>query len=144
MGVEVEEKYGGVGSTFVNSIIVVEELAKVDPTVSLLVDIHNTLIINMLNKLGTQDQKDEWLPRLATDSISCFALSEAESGSDAFAMRTVAKEDGDDYLISGSKMWISNSQEAKLFLLMANAKPEEVRREAVFLFFSVSFVIGAK
>ena len=128
MGVEVPEEYGGVGSTFVNSLIVVEELAKVDPSISVLVDIHNTLIINILNKLGTSEQKQQWMPRLATDTISSFALSEAESGSDAFAMRTVAKADGDDFVINGSKMWISNSKEAGLFLLMANAKPEKVRR----------------
>ncbi|KAA3676954.1 short/branched chain acyl-CoA dehydrogenase [Paragonimus westermani] len=123
MGIEVPLKFGGSELNFVSSLVAIEEIAKVDPSVSILVDIQNTLIISLLKRFGTPDQQECWLPRLNTDIIGSFCLSEASSGSDAFAMQTVAKHDGTDFIISGSKMWISNSKEAGLFLIMANANP---------------------
>lgn len=124
MGVEVPEKYGGCGSSFTSALLVVEELAKVDPSVSVMVDIHNTIVNNCLSYWASERLKEQWLPRLATDCLGAFALSEASSGSDAFALRTTAKRDGDHYMLNGEKMWISNSQEAGVFLVMANADPE--------------------
>ncbi|KAF6775756.1 hypothetical protein AHF37_05169 [Paragonimus kellicotti] len=123
MGIEVPVKFGGSELNFVSSVVAIEEVAKVDPSVSILVDIQNTLIVSLLKRYGTPDQQECWLPRLNTEIIGSFCLSEASSGSDAFAMQTIAKRDGADFIISGSKMWISNSKEAGLFLVMANANP---------------------
>lgn len=121
MGVEVEKKYGGMGSTFMGSCLVVEELAKIDPAVAVLCDIQNTLNNTLIRNLGTEEQKQKYLPRLAKDMISSFCLSEAGSGSDAFAMQTRADRQGDYFVINGTKQWISNSVEAGVFLVMANA-----------------------
>ncbi|KAF7252934.1 hypothetical protein EG68_09807 [Paragonimus skrjabini miyazakii] len=126
MGIEIPVKFGGSELNFVSSVVAIEEIAKVDPSVSILVDIQNTLIVSLLKRFGTPDQQECWLPRLNTEIIGSFCLSEASSGSDAFAMQTVAKRDGADFIISGSKMWISNSKEAGLFLVMANANPSAV------------------
>ncbi|CAH0385011.1 unnamed protein product [Bemisia tabaci] len=123
MGVEIEEEYGGSGCSFMSSIIVVEELAKVDPAVTVLVDIQNTLINSLFRKLGTPQQKQTYLPKLAQNTVGSFCLSEASSGSDAFSLKTTATQDGDDYIINGAKMWISNSDLADVFLVMANANP---------------------
>nr|CAD7457683.1 unnamed protein product [Timema tahoe] len=123
MGIEIGTEYGGTGSTFFSSILVVEELSKVDPSVSLYVDIHNTLVNALIMKIGTPKQKQRYLPRLAQDTGGCFCLSEAQSGSDAFAMKTVAKKTGSDYIINGTKMWISNADIGGVFLVMANANP---------------------
>ncbi|KAF5394594.1 Long-chain specific acyl-CoA dehydrogenase mitochondrial [Paragonimus heterotremus] len=123
MGIEVPVKFGGSELNFVSSVVAIEEIAKVDPSVSILVDIQNTLIVSLLKRFGTPDQQECWLPRLNTEIIGSFCLSEASAGSDAFAMQTVAKRDGTDFILSGSKMWISNSKEAGLFLIMANANP---------------------
>nr|CAD7574451.1 unnamed protein product [Timema californicum] len=123
MGIEIGTEYGGTGSTFFSSILVVEELSKVDPSVSLYVDIHNTLVNALIMKIGTPEQKQRYLPRLAQDTGGCFCLSEAQSGSDAFAMKTIAKKTGSDYIINGTKMWISNADIGGVFLVMANADP---------------------
>nr|CAD7590064.1 unnamed protein product [Timema genevievae] len=123
MGIEIGTEYGGTGFTFFSSILVVEELSKVDPSVSLYVDIHNTLVNALIMKIGTPEQKQRYLPRLAQDTGGCFCLSEAQSGSDAFAMKTVAKKTGSDYIINGTKMWISNADIGGVFLVMANADP---------------------
>ncbi|KAJ8928383.1 hypothetical protein NQ314_019048 [Rhamnusium bicolor] len=125
MGIEIDPHYGGAGCNFMTTILTIEEIAKVDPAVSVLVDIHNTLVNAVIKKLGTDEQKEKYLPRLATDTSSSFALSETTSGTDAFALRTTAKKDGTDYILNGSKMWISNSDIAGLFLVMANANPTE-------------------
>ena len=103
----------------------VEEISRVDPSVAVLVDIHNTLTINAIRFWGSLDLQEKWLPRLATDTVSSFALSEAGSGSDAFAMTTTATLDDDDgsYVLNGSKLWISSSKEAGVFLVFANANP---------------------
>ncbi|XP_051968821.1 short/branched chain specific acyl-CoA dehydrogenase, mitochondrial-like [Xyrauchen texanus] len=123
MGIEIGAEYGGTGSTFFSSILVIEELAKVDPSVSVLCDIQNTLINTLLMKLGTDEQKERYLTRLASDMIGSFCLSEAESGSDAFSLKTKAEKRNDYYIINGAKMWISNAEHAGVFLVMANADP---------------------
>ncbi|XP_019739088.1 short/branched chain specific acyl-CoA dehydrogenase, mitochondrial isoform X1 [Hippocampus comes] len=123
MGIEIDAEYGGTGSTFFSSILVIEELAKVDPSVAVLCDIQNTLINTLLMQLGTAAQKEQYLSRLCTDMIGSFCLSEAESGSDAFALKTRAEKHKDYYVINGSKMWISNAENAGVFLVMANVDP---------------------
>ncbi|XP_056627419.1 short/branched chain specific acyl-CoA dehydrogenase, mitochondrial isoform X1 [Triplophysa dalaica] len=123
MGIEIGTEYGGTGSTFFSSMLVIEELAKVDPSVAVLCDIQNTLINTLLADLGTQEQKERYLPRLASDTVGSFCLSEAESGSDAFSLKTKAEKQKDYYIINGSKMWISNAEHAGVFLVMANAEP---------------------
>jgi hypothetical protein len=127
MGLEVPEDYGGMNCNFTATCLVVEEIARVDPSVAILVDIHNTLTINALRFWGSSDLQEMWLPRLCQNTVSSFALSEAESGSDAFAMKTTAtlSEDGDHYIINGTKLWISNAKEAGVFLLFANADPSK-------------------
>lgn len=123
MGIEIDPEYGGTGSTFFASILVIEELAKVDPSVAVLCDIQNTLINTLISNLGTAEQKEKYLSRLSTDMVGSFCLSEAESGSDAFALKTKAEKHGDYYVINGSKMWISNAEHAGVFLVMANVDP---------------------
>uniref|UniRef100_A0A3B3TZB8 Short/branched chain specific acyl-CoA dehydrogenase, mitochondrial n=1 Tax=Poecilia latipinna TaxID=48699 RepID=A0A3B3TZB8_9TELE len=123
MGVEIDPEYGGTGSSFFSSILVIEELAKVDPSVAVLCDIQNTLINTLFVKLGTPAQKEKYLSRLSTDMIGSFCLSEAESGSDAFALKTRAEKHKDYFVINGSKMWISNAEHAGVFLVMANVDP---------------------
>ncbi|XP_057682670.1 short/branched chain specific acyl-CoA dehydrogenase, mitochondrial [Corythoichthys intestinalis] len=123
MGIEIDPEYGGTGSTFFSSILVIEELAKVDASVAVLCDIQNTLINTLFMQLGTAAQKEKYLNRLSTDMIGSFCLSEAESGSDAFALKTRAEKHKDYYVINGSKMWISNAENAGVFLVMANVDP---------------------
>jgi len=125
MGMEIPEEYGGSGMNFTSACLAVEEISRVDPSVAILVDIHNTLTNNAVRFWGSAKLQKKWLPRLATDTISSFALSEAGSGSDAFAMKTIARisDDKTHYVINGSKLWISNAKEAGVFLLFANADP---------------------
>eukprot|EP00168_Porphyra_purpurea_P008265 TRINITY_DN2042_c0_g1_i4.p2 TRINITY_DN2042_c0_g1~~TRINITY_DN2042_c0_g1_i4.p2 ORF type:complete len:380 (+),score=97.26 TRINITY_DN2042_c0_g1_i4:197-1336(+) len=123
MGVEVPAVHGGGGMSFTSSIIVIEELAKVDAAVSAVVDIHNTLLCNAVRRHGDEAQQAEWLPRLATTSLGAFCLSEAGSGSDAFALKTTAVRDGGGWVLNGTKAWISNAKEADIFLVFANADP---------------------
>ncbi|KAK9885892.1 hypothetical protein WA026_013766 [Henosepilachna vigintioctopunctata] len=123
LGVEIEEEYGGAGCNFMITMLTVEEISKIDPSVAVLVDIQNTLVNAIIQKLGTPEQKQQYLPRLAKDMVGSFCLTETTSGTDAFAMKTTAKKDGSDYIINGSKMWISNSDLAGLFIVMANANP---------------------
>ncbi|XP_074089529.1 short/branched chain specific acyl-CoA dehydrogenase, mitochondrial isoform X1 [Macrotis lagotis] len=123
MGIEIETKYGGTGASFFSSVLAIEELAKVDASVSVLCDIQNTLINTLFRKCGTEEQKAIYLTKLAKDTIGSFCLSEAQSGSDAFALKTKAEKKGDYYIINGSKMWISNAEYAGVFLVMANANP---------------------
>ena len=124
MGVEIGEEHGGAGATFTCSCIVIEELARVDPSVAAMVDIHNTINNNVFNMWASDRLKAKWLPRLAQDTVSSFCLSEAGSGSDAFALRTSAVRDGDDFVLNGEKMWISSAEQSGVFLVMANANPE--------------------
>ncbi|CAF0864612.1 unnamed protein product [Brachionus calyciflorus] len=123
MGVEIPSQYGGTNSSFFSSILVVEELAKVDGSISVMCDIQNTLINTMLMNLGSDYLKDKYLPKLATSMIGSFCLSEAGSGSDAFALKTTATKNGDYYTINGNKLWISNSKHAGVFFVMANVNP---------------------
>ena len=125
MGVETPEEHGGAGASFFTAIIGVEELSRVDPSVGVLMDVQNTLVNNALIRWGSPEQKKKYLPRLAADTVGAYALSEAGSGSDAFAMQTKAVEQGDHYVLNGQKLWITNGVEAEIFVVFANAKPEE-------------------
>jgi alkylation response protein AidB-like acyl-CoA dehydrogenase len=124
MSIETPEEYGGAGASFFTAIIAVEELSRVDASVGVLVDVQNTLVNNALIKWGNEDQKKKYLPQLASEKVGAYALSEAGSGSDAFAMQTRAVDDGDHYLINGRKLWITNGNEADIFIVFANANPE--------------------
>ncbi|MBV9223286.1 MAG: acyl-CoA dehydrogenase [Acidobacteriaceae bacterium] len=119
MGIDIQEQYGGQGGTFFQSILAIEELAKVDPSASVIVDVQNTLVNNAIERWGNPKQKQRYLPRLATESLGAYALSEPASGSDAFALTTRAVLDGNGYRISGRKLWITNAAEADIFLLFA-------------------------
>ncbi|CAL7938097.1 unnamed protein product [Xylocopa violacea] len=123
MGIETPEKYGGSECNFMTTILAVEEIAKVDGAVAALVDIHNTLVNSLIRKVATEEQKAKYLPRLAQDYPGSFCLTEPGSGSDAFSLKTEAKKDGSEYVINGTKMWISNSDIAGLFVVFANANP---------------------
>lgn len=125
MAIEVDADYGGANSSFFVSCLVVEELAKIDPAVAVMCDIQNTLIVTLFRKYGTPQQKAEYLPCLARNMVGSFCLSEVASGSDAFAMETKAEKKGDYFVINGSKMWISNAEQAGVFLVFANAAPEK-------------------
>jgi short-chain 2-methylacyl-CoA dehydrogenase len=125
MGIEIPEHFGGGGASFFHAVLAVEALSRVDPSVGVLVDVQNTLVINALLRWGTDDLKRRYLPRLAADTVGAYALSEAGSGSDAFAMATRASEHGDDgFVITGRKLWITNGNEAGIFIVFANVKPE--------------------
>ena len=123
MGIEIPEEYGGVGGSFFSSILAVEEISAVDPAIGVLVDVQNTLTVNALLRWGTEAQKQQYLPRMATDTICSYALSEASSGSDAFALTTSARADGDQYILNGRKLWISNAAEAGLFIVFTTVDP---------------------
>ncbi|KAF7731252.1 hypothetical protein EC973_000668 [Apophysomyces ossiformis] len=125
MGLETEAELGGAECSFTGAILAVEELAKVDPSISALCDIHNTLTNTMIRKWGNKEQKEKYLSRLATDTVGSFCISEAGAGSDAFALQTRAEDKGDHYLLNGGKMWISNSGEADIFVVFANVDPSK-------------------
>ncbi len=124
MGIEVPESFGGAGGTFFHSVLAVEELSRVDPSIGVLVDVQNTLVINAFVRWGNDDLKRRYLPRLAADTVGAYALSEAGSGSDAFALVTRAREDGDAFVLSGRKLWITNANEADIFLVFASVSPD--------------------
>jgi alkylation response protein AidB-like acyl-CoA dehydrogenase len=124
MGIEIPESHGGAGASFFHSVLAVEALSRVDPSIGVLVDVQNTLVINALLRWGSDDIKRRYLPRLASNTIGAYALSEAGSGSDAFAMSTRAAEAGDGFVITGRKLWITNGNEADLFIVFANVNPE--------------------
>ncbi len=124
MGVEIPEAYGGGGARFFHGVLAVEALSAVDPAVGLLVDVQNTLVTNALLRWASADQRQRYLPRLATDTVGAYALSEAGSGSDAFALATRARPDGDGYVLNGRKLWISNGNEAGVVIVFANVNPE--------------------
>ena len=119
MGIEIPERFGGTGSTFFNSIMVIEALARIDASLGVMVDVQNTLVINALLRWGTEAQQEQYLTRLAKDTVGAYALSESQSGSDAFALRTSARDAGDHWVLNGSKLWITNGKEAGVFVLMA-------------------------
>ena len=124
MGIEIPEEYGGQGGSFFQAVLAVEELAAVDPSAAVIVDVQNTLVINAVMRWATDDQKRRYLPRLAKDTAASYALSEAGSGSDAFALQTRARREGDAWVLEGRKLWITNALEAGLYLVFANVKPE--------------------
>jgi alkylation response protein AidB-like acyl-CoA dehydrogenase len=123
MGIEIPEEYGGAGGSFFDAILAVEEISAVDPSVGVMVDVQNTLCINALVRWANEEQKKKYLPRLAADTIGSYALSEAGSGSDAFALQTRATKRGDDYVLNGQKLWITNAKEAGLFIVFATLDP---------------------
>lgn len=124
MGIEVPEEFGGSGGTFFLSVLGVETLARVDASAAVIVDVQNTLVNNALLRWGTDEQKKNYLPRLAGDTVGAYALSEAASGSDAFALETRAVEDGDSYLLNGQKLWTTNGAEAGIFIVFATLDRE--------------------
>ncbi len=119
MGIEIPEQFGGAAGTFFEAILAVEEISAVDPAVGVLVDVQNTLCINALIRWANEEQKQRYLPRFAVDTIGAYALSEARSGSDAFALETRATPQGDSYVLNGQKLWITNAKEAGLFIVFA-------------------------
>jgi len=123
MGVEVPEAHGGPGASFFNAILAVEALAVIDPSVSVLVDVQNTLVANALLRWASEAQKEQYLPRLCRDWVGSYALSEAGSGSDAFALAARAERRGDRWVLNGRKLWITNAAESSLFLVFANVDP---------------------
>ena len=123
MGIEIPEEFGGTGADFFTSILIVEALSRVDPSVGTLVDVQNTLVINAMLRWGSDELKAHYLPQLASDTIGAYALSEAGSGSDAFALSCRATEDGGDWVIEGHKLWITNGSEAELFIVFATVDP---------------------
>ena len=125
MGVEVPESMGGAGSSFFTAVLVVEELSRVDPSAAVLVDVQNTLVNNCMLRFGSDAVKQRFLPRLATEVVGAYALSEAGSGSDAFALQTRATRTDDEWVLDGRKLWITNGAEAGLFIVFANAAPEQ-------------------
>jgi alkylation response protein AidB-like acyl-CoA dehydrogenase len=123
MGIEVPEQFGGPGGTFFEAVLAVEEISAIDPSVGVLVDVQNTLCINALIRWGSAAQKQQFLPRLAVDTVGAYALSEASSGSDAFALQTRAQKSDDGYILNGRKLWITNALEASLFIIFATVDP---------------------
>ena len=123
MGIEIPERHGGSGGTFFHAVLAVEALARVDASVAVLVDVQNTLVINALMRWGDDDLKGRYLPRLAATSVGAYALSEAGSGSDAFALQTRAVEAGGDLVLNGRKLWITNAKEADVFIVFATIDP---------------------
>jgi len=123
MGIEIPDEHGGAGATFFMSVLVVEELARVDASLAVLVDVQNTLVNNALLRWGTADQKSRYLPALASKWVGAYALSEAGSGSDAFALACRAHDRGDHFELTGRKLWITNAAEADLFVVMATVDP---------------------
>jgi len=124
MAIEVPDALGGAGGTFFHSVLAVESLSRVDPSVGVLVDVQNTLVINAFLRWGTDDQRQRHVRRLASGAVGAYALSEAGSGSDAFALATRATEQGDGFRVSGRKLWITNGNEADLFIVFATVNPE--------------------
>ncbi len=123
MGIEIPEQYGGGGGTFFEAILAVEELSRVDPSVGVLVDVQNTLVNNALLRWASPAQQQQYLPRMASQWVGSYALSEAGSGSDAFALQTRAEDKGDHWLLNGQKLWITNGKESNLFIIIATVDP---------------------
>ena len=124
MGIEVPDADGGAGGTFFHAVLAVEALSRVDPSIGVLVDVQNTLVVNALLRWGSEAQRREYLPRLAQKTVGAYALSEAQSGSDAFALTTRAVERGDTFALTGRKLWITNAHEADIFIVFATVNPD--------------------
>jgi alkylation response protein AidB-like acyl-CoA dehydrogenase len=125
MGIEIPEEFGGSGGSFFQCILAIEELSAVDPSAGVIVDVQNTIVNNVFLHYASDDLKRRYLPRLAADTVGSYALSEAGSGSDAFALSTQAREDGSGFVLSGRKLWITNAGESGIFVIFANASPAD-------------------
>ena len=125
MGIEVPDEYGGQGGTFFNAILAVEEMSRVDASAGVIVDVQNTLVNNAILRWGNDEQKNKYLERQAADTVGAYALSEAGSGSDAFALTTKGEDKGDHFVLNGRKLWITNGAEAGLFIVFANIAPDK-------------------
>lgn len=124
MGIEIPEKYSGGGGTFMMSIVAIEQISRIDASAGVFMDVQNTLVINAFNNFASESLQEKYLPQLATDKVGAYCLSEAGSGSDAFALKTSAKEMDDHFVLNGSKLWITNANEADIFLVFANVNQE--------------------
>ncbi len=124
MGIDIPEKYGGGGGTFMMSIVAIEQISRIDASAGVFMDVQNTLVNNAFVNFADEHLKEKYLPLLANEKVGAYCLSEAGSGSDAFALKCRAVEDGDHYVLNGAKLWITNANEADIFLVMANANPE--------------------
>ena len=124
MGIEIPEKYSGGGGSFFMSIVAIEQISRIDASTGVFMDVQNTLVNNAFLNWGSEDIKERYLPQLATEKVGAYCLSEAGSGSDAFALKTRAKEEGDHYVLNGSKLWITNANEADIFLVLATVDPD--------------------
>lgn len=124
MGIDIPEKYSGGGGTFMMSIVAIEQISRVDASAGVFMDVQNTLVNNAFVNFASDHLKDKYLPQLATEKVGAYCLSEAGSGSDAFALKASAKKDGDDYVLNGAKLWITNANEADIFLVMATVDPD--------------------
>lgn len=124
MGIEIPDTMGGAGASFFTAVLVVEELSRIDPAVGVFVDVQNTLVNNALLRYGSTGVQEQYLPRLASDTVGAYALSEAGSGSDAFALQTRARDEGDHWVLDGRKLWITNGGEAGVFIIFANVDPD--------------------
>jgi len=125
MGIEVPEEYGGQGGSFFNAILAVEELSRVDASAGVIVDVQNTLVNNAILRWGNEDQKKKYLARQSADTVGAYALSEAGSGSDAFALTAKGEDKGDHFVLNGRKLWITNGAEGGLFIVFANVAPDK-------------------
>ncbi|MBN2732874.1 MAG: acyl-CoA dehydrogenase [Balneolaceae bacterium] len=125
MGIEIPEKYQGAGGSFFMSIVAIEEISRIDASVGVFMDVQNTLVNNAFLNWGSDEIHEKYLPQLATDKVGAYCLSEAGSGSDAFALKAMAKDKGDHYVLNGAKLWITNANEADIFLVFANLNPDE-------------------
>ncbi len=124
MGIEIPEKYNGGGGSFFMGIVAIEQISRVDASVGVFMDVQNTLVNNAFLRWGSKEVNERFLPQLASEKVGAYCLSEAGSGSDAFALKCSAKEDGDAYILNGTKLWITNANEADIFLVFANVNPE--------------------
>ncbi|HET6528872.1 MAG TPA: acyl-CoA dehydrogenase [Balneolaceae bacterium] len=124
MGIEIPEKFGGGGGSFFMSIVAIEQISRVDASVGVFMDVQNTLVNNAFLNWGSDDVKERYLPQLASEKVGAYCLSEAGSGSDAFALKASAKEEDDHFVLNGSKLWITNANEADIFLVFANINPD--------------------
>lgn len=124
MGIEIPEKYSGGGGTFFMSIVAIEQISRVDASAGVFMDVQNTLVNNAFLNWADEDQKERYFPQLANEKVGAYCLSEAGSGSDAFALKTTASDEGDHFVLNGSKLWITNANEADIFLVFANINPE--------------------
>jgi len=125
MGIEIPEQYGGAGGKFFDAILAVEEFSRADASAGVIVDVQNTLVANAILRWATEDQKKSYLSKMAADTVGAYALSEAQSGSDAFALQTRAELKSSDFVLNGRKLWITNSKEAGLFILFATVDPSK-------------------